>query len=110
MPEIVKISRRRIYIALAIYIALTVLSILGFNFVQQGIYAEPVTEGKYIYIIFGPALALFTHMSFVLFFILSILVFPLLFIAVVWSQFRLIFIILFLLSWFGIGWYMYDLF
>jgi len=110
MSEIIELSRRPVILALAIYIALTVISIFGFNYVQQEIYAGSVDGGKYIYIIFGPALALFTHMSYILYFILSIFVFPLLLIAVIWDQIRLLFIFLFLLSWFGIGWYLYDLF
>lgn len=100
--------RQRVLMAIGLYVGLVVVAGVAFSFMRQG-----VAEGspmRYLYTLFGPALSLFTHMSYFLFALQSALLLPWLLLGVMrikackWSA------IAFTISWLGIGWYMHDLF
>jgi hypothetical protein len=68
------------------------------------------SPNKWILTVFGPVLALFTHMSFLLFLPLSVPIVALLCIGVLYPQTRVATAIGFIATWLAIGWFMKDLF
>ena len=108
MSNTIKSVRLRVAAVLGLYVALVVISGVVFYWIRQG-----VVEGshvRYAYALCGPALALFTHMSYFLFGLQSLLLIPWLLLGAVRPQARRLAVIGFSLSWLGIGWYMHDLF
>jgi hypothetical protein len=108
MSKVMNSPLLRVALAFGIYIALVVIASVGFYWMRQGIAEDsPV---RYAYALYGPALALFTHMGYFLFGMQSLLLIPWLLLGALWAQARNLSVIGFLLCWLGIGWYMYDLF
>jgi hypothetical protein len=101
-------TTKRAVIVIGLYIALVSLAGIAFYWMRQGVAENsPV---RYAYALCGPALSLFTHMSYFLFGLQSLLLLPWLALGVARPQMKWISGIGFCLCWLGIGWYMYDLF
>lgn len=101
-------SKGRLLIATGIYFVLVVIASILFYWMRQG-----VAEGspvRFAYALCGPALSLFTHMSYFLFAMQSLIVLPWLLLGFTFPAMRWIAGIGFVTSWLAIGWYMYDLF
>jgi hypothetical protein len=104
-----KISlRSRVLIALiAFFVAVTLLvflyGLVGLQFGGQ-------SQNKWVLALFGPVLALFTHVSYLLFIPLAIPVVVLLCIAVTYPQARTFAAVGLVGTWLAIGWYLRDLF
>lgn len=108
MSKVMVPTKARIALAVGLYLSLVIVASLSFYWVRQGIAdGSPV---RYAYVLFGSALSLFTHMSYFLFALQSLLLLPWLLLGALRPQARNISIIGFGLCWLGIGWYMYDLF
>lgn len=101
-------SRQRVLMAIGLYVGLVVVAGVAFSFVRQGVAEGSPT--RYLYALFGPALSLFTHMSYLLFTLQSALLLPWLLLGAVRVQAWKWSAIAFITSWLGIGWYMHDLF
>jgi hypothetical protein len=106
MPEVKRSTGIRALIAVAIYVLVVAVAAVIFQSTR-----ESASSGPHLYyVIYGPALALFTHMSYVLFALQSLLLVPWL----LWSLFRPrtrgIAVAGFCVTWLGIGWYMHELF
>lgn len=96
----------RLVAALALYVLIVIISATVFQQVR-----EPVVTGPHgYYIIFGPSLSLFTHMSYFLFALQSLFVIPWLIWCTINPEAKIIAISCFCVAWLGIGWYMHDLF
>ena len=98
----------RVVLAVGLYIALVLIASVAFYWMRQGTAEDsPV---RYAYALCGPALALFTHMSYFLFGLQSLLLIPWLILGAVRAEARNLSVIGFCVSWLGIGWYMHDVF
>jgi hypothetical protein len=98
----------RLTLAIGLYLLLVLLAAFVFSWVRRGVTGEsPV---RYAYILFGPALSLFTHMSYLLFALQSLLLIPWIVGGVLNPKWRRLAVAGFCICWLGIGWYMYDLF
>ena len=94
--------------AVGLYGGLVVVAGVAFYFLRQVVpYDSPV---RYAYALFGPALSLFTHMSYLLFAFQSIFVFPWLLLRGAKGQISGLGAVGFVGSWLAVGWFMYDLF
>lgn len=108
MPKMMNSTRWRVAIAIGLYIGLVVIAGLAFSWLRQGVpEGSPV---RYAYALCGPALSLFTHMSYFLFALQSALLIPWLLLGAARAKLQLIAVAGFVISWLGIGWYMHDLF
>jgi hypothetical protein len=100
--------RQKVLVAIGLYAGLVVIAGVAFSFVRQGVLEGSPT--RYLYALFGPALSLFTHMSYFLFALQSALLLPWLLLGAVRVQAQKWTTIAFIICWLGIGWYMHDLF
>ena len=108
LPREVNSVPRRVGLAIALYGGLVLMAGLTFYFLRQAVPDEsPV---RYAYALCGPALSLFTHMSYFLFAFQTAFVLPWLLLGAVWRRARTFSAVGFIVSWLVIGWYMYDLF
>lgn len=99
---------RRVTVAIGLYVGLVLIAGLAFYHLRQGVPAgSPV---RYLYTLCGPALSLFTHMSYFLFALQSALLVPWLLLGAMRARATMLSAIGFIFSWVGIGWYMHDLF
>lgn len=77
-------------------------------------WARPLVErhdlSRLVYIVFGPALALFTHMGYFLCGLQSLILVPWLLLHALRPQARMRAVLGFVACWLAIGWYMHDLF
>lgn len=101
------ISKRLIVICL-FYTILVLASIYSFEWFRQSV--ELGLMPKPIYSLLGPSLALFTHMSILLFVPLTAIIFGALFLWVFKPKLKWISLIFFVILWLATGWWMYDLF
>lgn len=93
---------------MGLYLGLALISGVAFYYLRQGVpEGSPV---RYIYALCGPALSLFTHMSYFLFALQSALLLPWLLLGAMQARATMLSAMGFIVSWLGIGWYMYDLF
>jgi len=108
MPREMNSVPRRLAIAIALYGGLALMAGVTFYSLRQGApHGSPV---RYAYILCGPALSLFTHMSYPLFVFQTALVLPWLLLGAVWKRTKTLSALGFIVSWLAIGWRMYDLF
>lgn len=108
MSKVMASTKARIVLAVALYLALVFIASVSFYWIRQGVAdGSPV---RYAYALFGSALSLFTHTSYFLFGLQSLLLLPWLLLGALRPQARNLSIIGFGFCWLGIGWYMYDLF
>jgi len=98
----------RLGFALGLYLALVFAAALAFSWMRRGV--DPQSTFRYAYALFGPALSLFTHMSYQLFALQSLLLVPWIILGVQQSKWRRLAATGFWMCWIGIGCYMYDLF
>lgn len=94
---------RRVAVAIGLYAGLVLVAGVAFYRLRQGMPAN-------LYALRGPALSLFTHMSYYLFVLQTALLLPWLLLGAVRAQVRTLSAVAFVLSWLGVGWYMQDLF
>ena len=91
---------------LAVYVVLVAVAATAFQLTR-----EPASSGPHLlYIIYGPALALFTHMSYALFALQTLILVPWLLWYAAGSRYRQAVILGFCATWIAIGAYMHDLF
>lgn len=95
-------------IVIALYVGLVVVAGFFFTVVRKEI--PTGSAGTYLYVFFGPALSLFTHMSYFLFAIQSTLLLPWLLLGALKEQAQKLSLFIFVVCWLGVGWYMHDLF
>lgn len=100
--------RARVVAVLLVFIAIvTALAILygavGVNLGEQ-------SDGKWLLALFGPVLALFTHMSILLFVPLCVPLIALICVGALYPQSRPVVSIGFAATWFASGWYLHGLF
>jgi len=106
MPKVTRSVGFRVVAVIAIYALIVAAAALAFQSTR-----EPVSSGPHLfYIIFGPALSLFTHMSYILFAYQTLLLMPWLLLSIVGPRAKRIAILGFYITWIGIGWYMHELF
>lgn len=106
MPEITRSVGVRVVAVLAIYALIVAAAAVAFQSTRA-----PASSGPHLYyVIYGPALALFTHMSYVLFAVQTLFLLPWLLWCIVGPRARKIAFPGFCITWLGIGWYMHDLF
>jgi hypothetical protein len=106
--KIKHIRALRIAVAMGMFLILVVLSGLAFYFLRQ--IAPDGSPLKYAYIFFGPTLSLFTHMSYIMFGLQSLMLFPWLLLGALRPPAVLLCVVAFGLTWLSLGWYMYGLF
>jgi hypothetical protein len=97
---------RRVTVALTVYVLLVAAAAVAFQWSRQAVSSGPHSH----YIFFGPALALFTHLSYVLFARQSLLLTPWMVWGIVRPRATKLAIAGFCVTWLGIGWYPHDLF
>lgn len=108
MSKVINSPQLRIAFAFGIYAALVLIAGIAFYWMRQGVPED--SQVRYVYVLCGPALALFTHMGYFLFGTQSLLLIPWLMLGALRARVRNLSIIVFSLTWLSIGWYMYDLF
>ncbi len=108
MSKMMNSIRWRVAMAIGLYIGLVAIAALAFSWLRQGV--PDGSPMRYIYAVCGPALSLFTHMSYSLFALQSALLISWLLLGAVRAKLQLIAAAAFVISWLGIGWYMHDLF
>lgn len=108
MPKINLSPRMRVFaaIVLLLLVVIGLVSLYG----DVGLSLGGQSPNKWMLTFFGPVLALFTHMSYLLFIPLSIPAVALLCIGVLYPQTRVAVAIGLVVTWFVIGWFMKDLF
>lgn len=96
----------RLLLAIIGYVALVIVACWIFASVRtQWNAAAPAYA-----VLFGPAMALFTHESYLLFMVVSVVVFPGLAVALSTSRFAGVGAVMFVLTWLGSGWWLHRLF
>lgn len=100
--------RQRVAAALTVYAGLVTAACIVFPLVRQGTPVAPYIS--YLYALFGPALALFTHMGYFLFVLQSGLLLPWLLLGAIRVQRMRLSAAVFVIGWLAIGWYMHELF
>jgi hypothetical protein len=108
MSQVIFSPLRRFVVAVSLYILLVIIAGFIFYSLRKG--AADDALYRYINIIYGPALSLFTHMGYFLFFLQSALLIPWLLLGAMQARWTIVSIFGFVSSWLGIGFYMYDLF
>lgn len=108
MSKVAGSTMRRVAAAVGGYLALTIAAALLYPQLRDSV--SRGSAPQQVYALCGPALALYTHMSYPLFALLSVLVFPWLLLALYQSSARWPAMALFAIAWLSVGWYMYDLF
>jgi hypothetical protein len=109
VSKITELPRNRALLAIAGYIALTVIvTLLSSAFLPS---SSASSFGiKILFALCGPVLALGTHMSVFLWIPLSIPLVGLLVIGAIYTNTRWLTAAMFVISWLAIGWYLKDLF
>lgn len=109
MPEMkdVDLILGRFLVAILLYMTLAIVA----SFVFYWVIARPVRvwPPRYVYSVFGPALALHTHMSIFLFAQQSLVLMPWLLLGAASPRLMKVAGMGFTLCWLGIGWYMHRL-
>jgi hypothetical protein len=95
----------RFMLGFGFYMTLVVVASFAFHVISTRVRAP-----RHLYTLFGPTLALFTHMGFFLFAQQSFLLIPWLLLGAASPRFRKVSCLGFTLCWLGIGWYMHTLF
>jgi len=108
MSKIIYPTWVRVVLAFSLYALLNVVSGFLFQWLRTDTPAGIST--KYLYSLSGPTLSLFTHMSYFLFALQSLLLIPFLLLGAIQPRARYLCALAFSLIWLGIGWYMQDLF
>lgn len=106
MSEVTRSTGIRALSAMGLYIVAAVAAATIFQSTRA-----PASSGPHLYyMVYGPALALFTHMSYALFALQTLLLVP----WVLWSLLRPrtrgMAIVGLAITWLGIGWHLHDLF
>jgi hypothetical protein len=108
MSKITELPRNRAMLAIAAYIALTVIvTLLSSALLPSSASSFGI---KILFALCGPVLALGTHMSVFLWIPLSIPLVGLLVIGAIYANTRWVTAATFVISWLAIGWYLKDLF
>lgn len=102
------LTLRRVAVAIGLYAGLVLVAGVAFYCLRQGIPER--SSRQYLYALGGPALSLFTHMSYYLFMLQTALLLPWLLLGALRAQVRILSAVAFVLSWLSVGWYMHDLF
>ena len=102
------LNKKRLPIAIGIYVLIVVIAALGFTLMRGNLRGG--ADSGYAFSIFGPALSLFTHMSYFLFAIQTLILLPSILVGVFIPKSIKLAISAFAITWIGIGWYMHDLF
>jgi len=108
MPKMMSSVSRRVSVAFLLYATLVLVAGLAFYFMRQEVQDGSLL--RYAYLLFGPALSLFTHMSYFLFLLQSLLLIPWLLLGAIWTGTAKWAAVGFCVFWLSIGWYMHDLF
>ena len=95
---------RRIAIAIFVYLALALAASVAFGLSRQ--YLLSGHANRYVFIVFGPAVSMHTHMGLPLFLLQSALLVPLVVISVVSHRYRVPALLATLVGWGYIGWRM----
>jgi hypothetical protein len=106
MSKIVLTPRAQLLSGFAVFVAVVVLLTLLYG--QIGTSLGEHT--KWALILFGPVLALFTHMSFLLFIPLCVPLVALLWVGLVHQKARVTALIGFSCTWLALGWWLHSLF
>jgi hypothetical protein len=105
MPDVSRSPFIRVAAVIVVYLVLVAVAAAAFQFTRES------SSGVHLhYVIYGPALALFTHMSYALFALQTLFVVPWLLWYAANSRYRGAAILGFCATWIAIGWYMYKLF
>jgi hypothetical protein len=99
---------RRVVFALCGYAILVVAGALFFKAAHSAF--EIGSPGRLLFCLSGPALSLFTHMSYALFFLQTLLLLPWLIMGAVLKRAKGVCAATFAITWLIIGWRMCDLF
>lgn len=108
MPQMKTSMQQRVVVSLAAYFALVVIAAVSFGAMRQGVEASELVHASYS--LCGPSLSLFTHMSYFLFALQSLLLLPWIGLYVLVPKYWHVAVFGFGVTWLGIGWYMRDLF
>jgi hypothetical protein len=108
MSKVITPTHRRVLLTLALFVGFVVILTTLYGYV--GVNMTGASPYKWVLSLFGPVLALFTHMSIFLFLPLSVPLIALLVIGAIYVQTRIAVCIGFVIAWFAIGWYLHDLF
>lgn len=100
--------RTRISLALGLFFGL--VAILTFVYGSIGVGMGGDSPYKFLLTLFGPTLALFTHMSILLFLPLCVPLVALLIVGAIYMQTRVAALVGFVATWLAVGWYLHDLF
>lgn len=98
----------RSIVAVGAYLTLVVVASFAFSWMALG--GGRGLAPRYSYALCGPALALFTHMSYGLFAAQSLLLLPWLLAGAADARLLKVLLVGFVACWLGIGWYMHNLF
>ena len=101
-------STRRVIFALCGYAILVVAGAVFFKVAHSAF--EVGSPGRVLLSLSGPALSLFTHMSYALFFLQTLLLLPWLIAGAVLRRATGVCVAAFAITWLIVGWRMYDLF
>lgn len=108
MSKIALSPASRVLVALGLYALLVVVS--GFIFQWLRISNNSNPSARYFYSLGGSTLSLFTHMSYFLFALQSMLLIPWLLFGALYPRAIKLSVFAFFFTWLCIGWYMHDLF
>jgi hypothetical protein len=97
---------RKLLLLLGLYLLLTSVSAISFHWVRYSLTGPP----RVLFALAGPALSLFTHMSYILFLLQSLLLIPWLVVMALVKRSRVICGVCFGVTWLAIGWHMYEVF
>lgn len=101
-------SHKRVWVTLAVFVLIVLFFV--FLYGEVGLSIGGQSPYKWALSVFGPVLALFTHLSFILFLPLAAPVVALICVAVVYPSVRMFAIIGVVGVWLSIGWFLHDLF
>ena len=107
MPE-VSSKAKRVWLAMGLYVVAVIVATAVFYWLKQGV--GPASPVRYAYALCGPALSLFTHMSYLLFAEQSLVLLPWLLFGALRPQAAKISTAGFALCWLAVGWYTHDVF
>jgi len=108
MPQVTQTRWPRVAVAFLLYAALVTIG--GVLFTYLRVDTPGRSSMQYAYSLGGPALSLFTHMSYILFALQSLLFIPWLLLGALKKNAMRLAIAGFGICWIGVGWYMHDLF
>jgi chromate transport protein ChrA len=108
MSKMKATPRMRVIFLLVAFTAVVISAAMLYNLVGRSLVEQP--SHKWMLILFGPVLALPTHMSILLFLPLCVPLVALLCIGALYSQTRTAVAVGFLTTWLVMGWYLKGLF